>query len=399
MTDMTKICIVGPKTPEASSTFIRAHIRRLANVCSVVHWENGLPATISGPALSQQVGSRVFRKASRWLSNQPWNHEVTVGYRNVLRSERPDVVLAEYGVFGARVLNACKSEQIPLVVHFHGYDASVEPLIEKYRKEYTQVFQYASAIIAVSRVMQKKLISLGCDTDKVIYSPYGIDCDTFKDANPPASDPTFVAVGRLVEKKAPYLTILAFSKVLDQVPEARLRIIGDGRLMSVCEDVCIASGVSHAVDLLGAAPHDVVAEEMRNARGFLQHSVTAANGDSEGTPLAILEAGAMGLPVVSTRHAGIPDVVLEGETGFLVHERDVSTMSDRILRLAQSPELAGDLGRSAARRIRQYFTIEKSIANLSSILVVSANGGDISKCRRLIEASFNAPVVKDYQAT
>ncbi|MEA3377274.1 MAG: glycosyltransferase, partial [Chloroflexota bacterium] len=118
----------------------------------------------------------------------------------------------------------------------------------------------------------------------------------------------------------------------------------------------------------GVSSHADLANAMRAARGFVQHSVQAFSGDSEGTPVAVLEAGASGLPVVATRHAGIPDVVVEGETGFLVDEGDVHAMAEGMVRLASMPDLAGRMGAAARKRIEEHFSMEKSIANLWRII-------------------------------
>ena len=148
----------------------------------------------------------------------------------------------------------------------------------------------------------------------------------------------------MVEKKAPHLVLATFARVLRECPDARLHFIGDGALLGVCRDLAAALGIDHAVTFLGAQPHDIVEREMRQARALVQHSVIASNGDSEGTPVAILEAGAMGLPVVATRHAGIPDVVADGVTGFLVEERDVCGMATHMLALARNPASRASAG-------------------------------------------------------
>jgi Glycosyl transferases group 1 len=105
------------------------------------------------------------------------------------------------------------------------------------------------------------------------------------------------------------------------------------------------------VTFLGEQPHDVVAAELRGARAFVQHSITAVDGDSEGLPNSVLEASATGIPVVSTRHAGIPEIVVDGTTGYLVDEHDVPAMVTQMERLLGDPALAATLGR-AGRRAR-----------------------------------------------
>src|SRR5262249_29879937 len=153
------------------------------------------------------------------------------------------------------------------------------------------------------------------------------------------------------EKKAPHITLTAFSQVHRRYPDAQLRMVGEGPLLEACKGLVVQLGITGAVTFLGAQPHAVVQAEMRAARCFVQHSVEAPSGDCEGTPLGILEAGASGLPVVGTRHAGIPDVVIEGETGLLVNEYDVAGMAEAMTKLLEEPLLAGRMGQAARTHI------------------------------------------------
>jgi glycosyltransferase involved in cell wall biosynthesis len=255
-----------------------------------------------------------------------------------------------------------------LIVHFHGYDASVTSVLEEHRETYPRMFRIASAIIAVSRAMQRKLIELGAPEKKVHYNPCGVDCDQFSGADPGAAPPRFIAVGRFTEKKAPQITISAFAKVLNACPDARLRMIGEGPLLEQCKVLANDLGVSNSITFLGAQDQSVVEREMRSARCFVQHSVVAPSGDCEGTPVSVLEAGATGLPVVSTRHAGIPDVVLEGQTGFLVDEGDLSGMAHWMIQLAEQPELARTMGSAARKHIMGNFSRNYRIDNLWNII-------------------------------
>jgi glycosyltransferase involved in cell wall biosynthesis len=115
---------------------------------------------------------------------------------------------------------------------------------------------------------------------------------------------------------------------------------------------------------------------MREARVFVQHSVRTSGGDSEGTPVSILEAGATGLPVVSTRHAGIKDVVQHKSTGFLVEEGDVEGMAEYMLELGSKPSLAGSMGRQARQHIAQNFSLEENIRRLSEVLEAATGSSD-----------------------
>ena len=149
-------------------------------------------------------------------------------------------------------------------------------------------------------------------------------------------------------------------------------------------------GLQDAVSFLGAQPHSRVKAEMRNADIFVQHSIVASDGDSEGTPVAVLEAGAMGLPVVATKHAGIPDVVVHGETGLLSEERDIGAMAKHICKLLSDAPLCRELGRNAFQHVRRFYTLDKSIQRLQLVLEAAASGGSLDQARLKVEQSLPA---------
>ena len=367
-----KLCVVTPYEPALTETFIRAHIEKLpANIVNVHGWR---PSIGSSPVLpSWRIG---VYKLLRSLSSADLKREITAAYVKAFRDNQVDAVLAEYGDTGVLTVAACRAMRLPLIVHFHGYDASVKSVLESHAHTYPEMFRSAAAVVAVSRAMQRKLASLGAPPEKLYYNPYGIDCARFGGARPGDADPIFVAVGRFVEKKAPHLTIRAFGLMHQDAPGARLHMIGEGPLYEDCRRLAVQLGLADHVLFLGPQPHDVVHSEMKKARCFVQHSVEAASGDSEGTPLGILEAGASGLPVVSTRHAGIPDVVIEGETGLLVDERDVEGMAASMLQVATDSYLASRMGAAARARVQEHFSLEKSIAGLWQIIEssIASNG-------------------------
>lgn len=370
----SRVYVVAPTPGDFKSSFIKAHLDHLPAEVVPVH--GVLPSVGGKPALAQTVPARLARKLSRMVHHRPWEYEITQGYLKVFRRER-SVVLAEYGPTGARVMDACAIAGIPLVVHFHGYDASVRSLLNEYQERYSQMFKRAAAIVVVSTAMQAKLIAVGAPPEKVVVNPCGVDCDRFHSGAPGRVSPTVVATGYFVEKKAPHLTILAFAKSYRSNPAARLRMIGNGPLLSPCKDLVSALGLDDVVTLLGEQPHDVVQTEMRQARCFVQHSIEAQDGNSEGLPCAILEAGATGLPVVSTRHAGIVDAVVEGATGYLVSERDIEAMGDRLSRLLADAELAGRMGATARRHIEAQFSLQSTIGRLWSVIETAMQNHEI----------------------
>ena len=380
-----RIALVRDRPDAVSETFIRAHAERLPGVVAAFHAHESLPVVDGRPAVAQDWWARAKRRLSTGLGRHDSRAWVDRAWAMAIGGARADVVLAEYGTTGALVDGACARIGVPLVVHFHGFDASLTDVLDRKAGDYRRMFGSAAAVIAVSRAMERQLLRLGCPRGTLICNPYGVDCAKFHGADPARAGLLFVAVGRMVEKKGPHLLLAAFARVVAECPAARLHWIGDGALLGVCRDLAAALGIEHAITFLGAQPHDIVERQMRQARAFVQHSVTASNGDSEGTPVSILEAGAMGLPVVATRHAGIPDVVADGVTGSLVDERDVREMATQMLTLARNPSLAGQLGHNAAVRIRSYYTMEQSLDRLARVLHAAATRQRMDAVRASIE--------------
>lgn len=373
------ICIVHPGWNAYTETFIQAHIDRLPGQVQVLRGDwfyNRRSTPVVYPALFYLL--KVFRFTagkSSWLSRITERTALiveTLALKRFLQRRKVDVVLAEYGPMGVHIMQASAQAGLPLVVHFHGNDAYDQGTLERHASNYRRLFLLAHSIIVVSRDMQEQLIALGAPPDKLIYNPYGIDPALFRQTNPAANPPTFVTAGRFVDKKAPYLTLLAFREVVRAFPQAKLVMIGEGSLREACWHLAQALNIDQSVEFAGALPHSEVAVRMQGARTFVQHSLRTTYGDSEGTPLAILEAGMSGLPVVSTHHAGIKDVVIEGETGFLVDEHDLPGMAEHMIRLAGDAELAAKIGRKAREHIVAHFSMERHIGELGVTLEQAA---------------------------
>ncbi len=298
-----------------------------------------------------------------------------VAFEQVIRDYRPAVVIGQYGHAATWLIDACTRTSVPLIAHFHGLDASKHAILAEYESAYQRLFGAAAAIIAVSRTMRDSLVTLGAPIDRTHRIPYGVDCSFFSGADPSKAPPIFLAVGRMVEKKGHYLTLLAFQKLLASHPVAKLRMVGDGPLLGLCKDLATNLGFASSVDFLGPRTPDEIRLEMRNARAFVQHSITASDGDAEGTPVAVIEAAASGLPVIATRHAGIPEVVVHESTGLLVKERDVDAMASCMLRLAENAAEAGCFGAQAREDALENFTQEIWLQNLWSVVASVAGTG------------------------
>lgn len=160
----------------------------------------------------------------------------------------------------------------------------------------------------------------------------------------------------------------AFRQAVNVYPDLRLDYIGTGDLLPAVRQFIHEFSLSDKVTLHGSQPNETVQQLMRESDIFLQHSITAPDGDEEGLPVAILEAMGNALPVVSTRHAGIPESVSDLITGFLVDERDCLKMAQRIVALAQHPELRTKMGFAGWQRAKENFTWEKEKNSLLQVM-------------------------------
>jgi colanic acid/amylovoran biosynthesis glycosyltransferase len=362
-----KIAFALPKKDILTETFIQHHLDLLPGEHLVYH--GGYIPTHLGPKkleVIQTYSDRLRKRLGGSKAVVEWSY-TQHAFLQSLERERPDVVLAEYGPTGAQLTPMLKKLNIPLVTHFHGYDASKYDVIKQFENAYKEMFNYAHALIAVSRRMESDLIQLGAPSSKVRYNCYGPK-DLFLEQTAVFEKPVFLSVGRFVDKKAHHLAILAFHRFCKRHPQAQLVLIGEGPYKLFCEDIVKSLDLSDQVLFTGALPHAEVLQFMRSSLCFVQHSRRGETGDMEGTPLSILEAQAVGLPVVSTIHAGIPDVVLHEKTGLLVAENDIHGMANAMERIFLDQPLAKRMGAQGKERIATNFTLDRHIKDLQATL-------------------------------
>ena len=376
---MAKLCIIGVDEHKVLKDFIRAHVEYLAGdkVC-IDHW---YPDYVhAGRTIRVFYGRHRFRRKLAALLPQ-------VLYRRLVAAKefsearihealsdffghhQVDVILAEFGPSGAEIFPHAKKLGIPLIVHFHGHDAHRSSTVDPLREKYKAMFASAFRIMSVSNYMTEALVQLGCPREKITTNPYG-PRDSFFEIQPDYR-PTILALGRFTDIKANYLTLLAFKQVAEQVPEARLVMVGDGELLETCRTLAGVLRIADKVTFPGAVPHSQNRRLFAEACCFVQHSVCPSYGDAEGTPVVILEAQAAGLPVVATRHAGISDAVVHGETGLLSEERDVQGMADHLIALVRDPVRCRDMGQRGRRHIRQHYSMERHIRVLQETVAAA----------------------------
>jgi glycosyltransferase involved in cell wall biosynthesis len=375
------LAIAAPRFDASSETFIRDHVRLLAPsetilLCGAAQGAQELRCpTLANleqwdrPFSLRQGPGRLLRHAQRRLMDPGLPAAGRAKVIEFLQRHKPSALLAEYGGTGCLFADAAQAAGVPLYVHFHGHDASVVLKKWYWVRSYRRLFEKAAGIICCSHFVAGKLRSIGCPDRLLHISPGGVDMERFK---PSARVPQrALAVGRLVEKKAPHLTIEAFARAASVFPAARLDIIGEGPLRGLCEATIRRCRLEGRVVMHGARSSDFVADLMGETSIFLQHSVTARNGDTEGFGISLVEAMASEVPVISTRHNGFVDTVEDGVTGFLVEERDVNAMAAAMLQLFERPDRAMAMGVAGRKRVMANFTHQQMRERLLRIMRMS----------------------------
>jgi colanic acid/amylovoran biosynthesis glycosyltransferase len=248
-----------------------------------------------------------------------------------------------------------------LVTSFYGYDVTRHP-DHRGSRVYDRLFQQAELILALSSDMRERLIQLGCSENKCRVHHLGVDVSRFTYRTPTIGNRPLklISVARLVEKKGLANAISALAAVRDSGIPFEYQIVGGGPLAETLQAQVSALDLTQHVQLLGWRVQEEIAELLESADVFVAPSVRATDGDEEGTPTAIIEAMAMGLPVLSTVHSGIPEVVRDGQTGYLVPEHDVAALvDDRIQKLHDDRSLLLSMGRAGREVIESEFDVAK----------------------------------------
>lgn len=370
MSKKLQIALFSPNKNPYSETFIQAHKNNLKDKVFYYYGRAEAIALEGHPSLANEwtiyflkLVKRLFKKSPSFVREQLVSKS--------LKKHKIDVALVEYGIHAHHILPIVKKAKLPLVVHFHGYDATVKEIIKEHNN-YKEVFAYASKVIAVSTAMKQQLEDMGCPANKVVYNANAAQ-DKFFEIQPRFTKKQLISVGRFTHKKAPYYTILAFKEALKKHPDAKLLLAGEGVLLEVCKNVVNHFGLENQVQFLGVIKPEQIIQLLKESRAYIQHSITASNGDTEGMPISILEASAAGLPVISTYHTGISDVIENEVTGLLSIEHDVSKMAYDIIRVLDDVTFARQLGNSGKDRIKSNFSFAKHIDGIQKLLEESLN--------------------------
>lgn len=359
------LCVATPVIGRPSETFIERHVNAIAAGETVVltrtgveprgTWTTPAPQFISSaggnPRTRAGLDNLVEEAVTRWLQEQG----VTV-------------MLSEYLDYTLALLPLAQALQLPVVAHAHGYDVSAALRNREFALRYRELNQ-CRAIVTVTELSKQRLVDIGINPTLIQVIPC---CPPLVVAVPgerELSPPRLLAVGRMVGKKNPIALLTAFKTVLSKYPEAELHYVGDGPLLAAVHQFIRVFDMEERVRLYGALPSSAVQKLYLECDLFVQHSsVDPVTGDEEGLPLSILEAMAYGLPVVTTRHAGIPEAIRDGESGFLVNEYDAGAMGARMTELIGNAELRRRFAEHAYEDHRRRFCWPNERAGLLTLL-------------------------------
>lgn len=283
-------------------------------------------------------------------------------FHRQIRRIRARLIHAHFAPDGIRASRLGASLGIPVIVTLHGYDATVR---RDFKVQYARLWEQAALFLCVSEFIRRKAIEAGFPAHKLLVHRVGVDLTRFAPSSDARLPDHILFIGRLVEKKGCATLLEAMRYVQAEVPGSALTIIGNGPLRQALE--LSAARLHIQCRFLGAQSTAVVRNWMRKASVLCVPSQTASDGDCEGLPTVILEAMATRLPIVSTLHAGIPEAVIDGETGLLTPEGDAPSLARSLIRYLRDQKLAGLHSARGRTRVESEFDLARQTEILELI--------------------------------
>ena len=293
-------------------------------------------------------------------------YEIT---RKILIRRDPALMHIYFGNTGVHLLPLVRKWDRPCIVSFHGMDVQNRPKEKGYEQRLRELLQVVPLVLVRSQSIANRLEQLGCNSDKIRMNRTGIPLAGF-----PFVERSFPADGRwslvqacrLVPKKGLFTTLEAFRLFRRTYPSAHLTIAGDGPLHEPIKKRIRELQIDGAVTLTGFVDQPRLRLLFERAHLFIHPSYTTEDGNQEGVPNSMLEAMATGLPVVATRHGGIPEAVEDGKQGYLVAEQETARLAAALANLASDPELWRQFGRSASAKVSETFEQSRQVNQLET---------------------------------
>ena len=322
-----------------------------------------------GPA-PQGASSRALQDLDGWLNWPRIGRQMLTRsprpYLQLLGERRPALIHAHFGIDGVYALPIAERLGIPLVTTFHGYDATLStaalltsPAWMNYPIFRGRLARRGNLFLCVSSFIRERVLAMGFPAARTRLHYTGVDCAAITPRDPAEATPVVLHVARLVEMKGTRHLIRAFAALAPVRPGLQLVIIGEGHLRRPLQALAQASGLGERILFLGARPHGEVLDWMRRAMMLVLPSVNTSTGRVEGLGMVLLEAAALGVPVVATSVGGIPEGVEDGRTGLLVPEQDPDALYRAMLSLADDPSRRVRMGDAARDYVTRRFDIRR----------------------------------------
>ncbi|WHQ76681.1 glycosyltransferase [Pantoea sp. Lij88] len=291
---------------------------------------------------------------------------------NAKQTFTADVFLVHFGYAGAlanklRELGVLKGKQATV---FHGADISRRHILEEHKLDYVNLFRQSELMLPISHLWENRLIEMGCPPEKIHVTRMGIEPEKFN-FQPRQAFQTplrIVSVARLTEKKGLDVAVKASAILKQRGGQFQYTIIGNGDQDEMMRDFIAREGMEDCVSMPGFKPQEEIRRALSEADIFLLPSKTAADGDMEGIPVALMEAMAVGLPVVSTFHSGIPELIENNVSGWLVEEDDPEALAETLLKLSQGEVDVAPVVAAARHKVETEFNQHIAYGELAQIL-------------------------------
>jgi colanic acid/amylovoran biosynthesis glycosyltransferase len=298
---------------------------------------------------------------------------------SLLERHGADLMHIYFGHTGVHLLPFIQQWDKPCVVSFHGADVAHKQDIKDYPAKLRLLFDAVPLVLARSQSLAERLIHLGCPSEKLRINRTGIPLNDFPfvDRQPPRDGKwRVVQACRLIPKKGVATSLRAFAIFKKDNPKAEFFIAGKGPLQPELEMLAGGLGILRDVHFVGFLSQRRLLDLYASSHLFLHPSEISANQDQEGVPNSVLEAMATGLPVVATRHGGIPEAVDHGRTGLLVAEEDHVGLANAMQEIIHSPDLLRQMGARAHAIVVDRFEQDVQIDHLESFYeeAIAMNG-------------------------
>jgi colanic acid/amylovoran biosynthesis glycosyltransferase len=298
---------------------------------------------------------------------------------SLLERHGADLMHIYFGHTGVHSLPFIEQWDKPCVISFHGADVAQKPEIKDYPGKLRRLFNAVPLVFARSQSLVERLVHLGCPPEKLRINRTGIPLNEFpfQDRELPQDGKLRVVQAcRLIPKKGVATSLRAFAIFKKDHPDAEFLIAGKGPLQPELEMLAGGLGIARDVHFLGFLSQPKLMQLYASSHLFLHPSEISPNQDQEGVPNSVLEAMATGLPVVATRHGGIPEAVDHGRTGFLVAEEDHVGLANAMQLITSSPGLLKEMGERAHAAVVERFEQDTQINRLESFYeeAITMNG-------------------------